>query len=105
MSSPSDGPTVRLSEHRSKPVARPQEMQHAHPTSTSLPQAGHFKSPPPGGWPQWGQNFTLRLPGRTPPQYSHWFPDGLSPFTTEGTGERGMGFSPVQLGVSSSSSQ
>ena len=48
-------PPVSPSARHSNPVARPQDRQYAHPTSTALPQAGHLRSPA-AGWPQWGQN-------------------------------------------------
>src|SRR6185437_5844554 len=62
----------------SNPVERPQAMQYAHPTSTSTPHAGQ-RSSPEGGCPQWGQKFTLRSPGSTPPQYAHCGPGRPSP--------------------------
>src|SRR2546428_575084 len=65
----------------SKPVARPQLTQYAQPTSTSLPQAGHFGSPQ-GGCPQTGQKFTLRGPGGTPPPKGHTPGGPASPRTS-----------------------
>src|SRR5258708_36877913 len=98
-------------------------MQYAQPTSTSLPQAGHFNSPS-GGWPQCGQKLILRAPGNEPPQYGHRLGGALSGDSASskagtargaggGTGTTGasepetgggMGFSEVQLTGSSSSS-
>src|ERR1700693_2116727 len=98
-------------------------MQYAQPTSTSLPQAGHFSSPS-GGWPQWGQKLILRAPGNEPPQYGQrrgGALSGVSASSKAGTARGpgggdditgasepdtggGMGFSDVQLTGSSSSS-
>src|SRR5258708_24366442 len=98
-------------------------MQYAQPTSTSLPQAGHFNSPS-GGWPQCGQKLILRAPGNEPPQYGHRLGGALSGDSASskagtargaggGTGTTGasepetgggMGFSEGQLTGSSSSS-